>query len=221
MKKSAFVLSCCALALSATSASAAGMYVSGKLGLSVPPTLTASGADYWGTWADDVSFDTGMAINGAFGYDFNGFRAEAELGYQQNNLDTDDWREADRFGYYRSGTLSYADGDMTATTFFANGYYDFKNNSPFVPYLGVGIGYANIELNDVKVDPWDVGYSNDDGVFAYQLMAGVSYAINKTVALDFSYRYVGAADPSFDDYGGTTDFEFASHNFLLGARMSF
>ncbi|MCX5869340.1 MAG: outer membrane beta-barrel protein [Deltaproteobacteria bacterium] len=222
MKKSAFVLSCCVIALSATSASAAGMYVSGKLGLSVPPTLTLSGNDYWGTWADDISFNTGMAINAAFGYDFDNFRAEAEIGYQKNNFDKTDWQETDRFGNYSRGTGSFADGDMTSTSFFANGYYDFKNKSPFVPYLGAGIGYAIIKLNDVKSGPWDnYPYNNDDGVFAYQVMAGVSYVINKTVAIDLSYRYVGASDPSFDDFAGKTDFEFSSHNFLLGARVNF
>ena len=218
MKKLAIVLSCCALTLSATAASAAGVYISGKLGVTVTPTLTASGADGWGTWADDISFDTGLAINGAIGYDFDTFRAEVEVGYQKNDFDSS---ENYNNGIY-TGTTSFVNGDLTSNSLFANGYYDFKNNSPLVPYLGAGIGYANVELNHIRSDAGYGSYSNDDSVFAYKLMAGVSYAINKNVAIDLSYRYVGAANPSFDEgYGSTTDFEFSSHNFLLGARYTF
>ncbi|MBV5326239.1 MAG: porin family protein [Chlorobium sp.] len=222
MKKLAIVLSCCVITISATTASAAGVYVSGKLGFAVPPTLTASGADQWGTWSDDDSLDTGLAINGAIGYDFDTFRAEVEVGYQKNDFDSSDWTESDPEGT-RTGTTKYADGNLTSTSIFANGYYDFKNSSPFVPFLGAGIGYTKVKLNDIKADAGDQGFSADDSVFAYQIMAGVSYIINKNVAIDLSYRYVDAANPSFADDvdGSTTDFEFSSHNFLVGARYSF
>lgn len=217
MKKLALALSCCALTLSATAASAAGVYVSGNLGLSVPPDLTLT--ENYGAVSlyGDVSLDTGFALNGAVGYDFDNFRAEAEIGYQENDLDS--VKLSAGFGNFQFGLDPDfpVDGELEVMSYFANGYYDFKNTSAFTPFLGVGIGWATVDFNLDRLN-----YSNDDTVFAYQVMAGVSYALSKNMAFDLSYRYVGADDPTFSNaYTVDTEFEFSSHNFLLGVRYTF
>jgi len=222
MKKSTFLLSCCMVALSATAASAAGVYVGGNLGFAVPPTLTATEDNGWSGLAADVSFSSGLALTAAVGYDFDSFRVEGEFGYQQNNSDDTDWSITAYNNTATFATTSILNGNLAATTWMVNGYYDFKNNSPFTPFLGAGIGYAKVELNDITSHYYYGTYSVDDSVFAYQFMAGCSYNINKNIAIDLSYRYVASSNPTFTDgLGGSTDFEFKSHNFLLGGRYTF
>ena len=222
MKKYVLALSCCTLALSATMASAAGVYVSGNIGLAAPPALTATAADSREILNADISFSTGLALTGAVGYDFGGFRAEAELGYQQNNSDDTDWSLRGAHNTATFATTSFANCNLTSSTLFANGYYDFKNNSPFTPYLGAGLGVAKVELKDVSFGRFLTNYSADDTVFAYQFIAGTSYSITKNVAIDLSYRYVSSSEPSLDfGYGRGIDLEFSSHNFMLGGRYTF
>ena len=146
------------------------------------------------------------------------------MGYQENNSEDTDWSVSGYGNTATFATTSLLNGNLTSTTLMANGYYDFKSSSPFTPYLGMGLGAANVEIKNITGPLGnDLNYSVDDSVFAYQFIAGCSYAINKNIALDISYRYVGADDPSFDDsyYNRVTDFEFASHNFLFGGRYTF
>jgi len=193
-----------------TNASASeGLYVSGNVGISKVNDLTATGVDDQGTWSSDTSLDTGYAIHAALGYDFDPIRAEVELGYAKNDFDKIDTEKA-------------TNGDVTATTFFANAYYDFHNSSLFVPYLGAGLGYANISYNNLNVD-WEYPFDSHDSVFAYQFMAGIAFAINENLFADLSYRYIGTNDPSSmeDSYGSMIDFEYNAHNILLGAKYTF
>lgn len=54
-------------------------------------------------------------------------------------------------------------------------------------------------------------------MFAYQVGAGVGYALTPQVTLDVKYRYFATADPDFDG----TDMEYASHNIYAGIRLDF
>ena len=47
--------------------------------------------------------------------------------------------------------------------------------------------------------------------------AGVDYAVNEKITIDFKYRYLGTSDPEFD----TTTVEYSSHNFYAGIRAAF
>jgi opacity protein-like surface antigen len=69
-------------------------------------------------------------------------------------------------------------GNMNTYTALVNGYFDFKNDTRFTPFLGAGLGYA------------DVNKSNQDNAFAYQGIAGVSYAIDNNWALTAQYNYL-------------------------------
>jgi opacity protein-like surface antigen len=224
MKKMALILSCCALGMSASTASAAGMYVSGNAGFALANTLTTNYDDSAEILSVDMDFDTGWALTGAFGYDFDGFRTEFEMGYQQSNSKEADWSLHGRDQIMTFGTTSLLDYDLTATTYLANGYYDFKNNSPFTPFLGAGLGMVTVEINDFSLGMFDLNRDFDDTVFAYQISAGVSYAFSKNFAMDLTYRYLGADDPKYDGGDGlarSVESEFGSNNFMLGGRLAF
>ena len=131
---------------------------------------------------------------------------EVELAYQKN--------DADEVNLYGVG-LS-AGGETSCLAVLLNGYYDFTNNSGFTPFVSAGIGYAKVEVDDFSVLGTLIG-SADDKVFAYQIGAGVGFAVSEEVTLDFKYRFFGTADADL----GATETEFASHNFYVGLRLSF
>lgn len=195
------------LALTASAASAADgrPYVGLNAGAFMPTDSTVS--DFSGS--GDVEYDTGFTVSGTGGFQFNnGLRLEGELTYKQ--ADTD---KLTVFGF-----SSPVHSDISALGFMANIYYDFKNTSPFTPYIGGGMGFATLYLSDGTSNMGDWFWlEDDDTVFAYQLAAGVGFDVNKNVTIDLGYRYFGTSDPKF----GQLDAEFGSHNVTVGARYRF
>ena len=188
-----------------THAADKGMYVSGNLGLSIASDsdISVSGVD-----VAEISFDPGLVIGGALGYDYGNIRAEGEIAY--HFWDMDEITFGPLFlGCPCTGPI---DGDASALSFMLNGYYDFPvANSSLAPYLGGGIGVANITVDFA-------GFGDDsDVVFAYQFMAGIGFEINPSTTLTVGYRYFATTDPDFDGVEATVD----SHDFSLGARFMF
>jgi opacity protein-like surface antigen len=178
----------------------AAPYVSGNLGL-----VWVEDSDFKTDFGDraEISFDTGFGITGAIGNAFdNGFRAEGELGYRTNDMD--------EFSAPGFGSESI-DGDISALSLMANGYYDFMPGNTVSPFVGFGIGFANVEA-DI-----DFAGSEDDNVLAYQLAAGVAFPVNPNMNVDLQYRLFGTEDPDFDD----VEAEYTTHNLMVGLRYSF
>jgi OmpA-OmpF porin, OOP family len=183
-------------------AAAPGMYVSGNIGSAVlnDSTLTEPGISV------DAEFDTGLGITAALGYDMGGGRVELEFGYRSNDIDK-----------FSAGGMSVAGGgDVTSTSLMLNGYFDFKSQSQWTPFLGAGLGMAKVDVENVTIGNIVIGDA-DDTVFAYQFIAGLGYAVTPNTSIDISYRYFATADLDLEG----TDAEYDSHNFMIGARFSF
>lgn len=99
----------------------------------------------------------------------------------------------------------------------ANAYYDFKNSSIVTPYIGGGIGFANVNVGDGNVGGVQVWADDDDTVFAYQLAIGTGFDVTKELTIDLGYRYYATQDPSFE----LVDAEYSSHNVMVGLRYRF
>lgn len=213
--KRLLVIAVFALVFITTSAHAAdkGMYFSGNLGLSIASDsdLSAFGTDF-----AEISFDPGFNIGGAFGYDYGNIRAEFEIAY--HFWDMDEFSSKIVIPGICPPTCTVpVDGDASALSFMVNGYYDFPiANSSVVPYLGGGIGGANIN-GEITV----LGGDDNDTVFAYQFMAGIGFEINPKTTLTVGYRYFATTDPEFVILGLPTEFTVSSHDFSLGARFMF
>jgi len=170
------------LALSALPAAAAqGPYAGASLGFFIPHDSDASASA-------DVEYDLGGGLNLKGGFKFDDFRVEGEFGYKAADVD----RRA---------------ADITILSYMINGYYDVNVNSPLKPFLGVGIGLIN----------GDVDGFGDDTVFGYQFTAGASYPLDKNWNLDFYYRLQGSSD--FEQAGN--DLSYTSSNFNAGFRYNF
>jgi opacity protein-like surface antigen len=95
-----------------------------------------------------------------------------------------------------------------------NVFWDFRNKTRFIPYLGGGAGLAHYEVKNFDrvlaeySDPVtfeslrynSLTYSGfpqqgkaRDNRFAWHLGAGLAFQINETVIVDLSYRYVDMA----------------------------
>ncbi|MDX2493411.1 MAG: outer membrane beta-barrel protein [Desulfuromusa sp.] len=177
----------------------AEIYYSGNMGI-----VSASDSDIDdGFDTGELSFDDGFAVTGALGQTLGSTgRVEVELGYRTNNIDK---IKIDGLG------IANIDGDVTTLSLMGNGYYDIVTGSNFTPFIGAGIGVANIKAK------MDLVGSEDDTVFAYQLAAGGSLAINKNLSVDLQYRYFATADPDFDGL----EAEYNTHNLIFGLRLTF
>ncbi len=157
--------------------------------------------------------EAGMAFALATGYTFGNVRVEGEVTYQKNDLDS---LSLSVIGV-DLGSASIS-GDTSSTAFLINGYYDFKNTTSFTPFIGGGLGMANVDLGAITLDNYGpLTTSIDDNVFAYQLTFGVNYAFNSTVSLDLKYRYFATEDLEV----GSTKIEYSSHNIYAGVKIDF
>lgn len=183
------------LVAASTQAFAQGPYVGISGGASF---IHESDIEIIGAGSDKVSYDTGYGFGVNAGYNFDGFRIEAEISHRVADVD-------------KVAGISYSGADITVNSYMANGILDFKNNSAVTPFIGVGVGMLKGSLDDN-------GYKLDDTVLGYQAIAGVSIAANSNVSFDLSYKLQGAA-ADFEKDGGKLS--YMSSNVMAGIRYNF
>ena len=185
--------------------------------------LDDSDFDVLGTVDVDNEYDTGFVVAGAIGNNYGeiwslgSVRTELELSYRENDIDVHDVTAL-------GGELPGSTGEASTTALMVNVFNDFHNDTAFTPYLGAGIGYAWSDLDDYGVAAIPSVLDDDDSGFAWQLIAGVSYAVNDAVSLTADYRYFNAdADVTSTPGTGSTssDVDLDSHVIQFGLRYSF
>ena len=210
-------------------------YVSGNIGIS---WMSDSELDDIIGIADaidadaELGFSSGITLLGAFGCDYGDYRLEGELGYQANDVDS--------FGifipdYYDIGEDSAdldesidLDGDITVLSLLVNGYYDIDLGGGVELSPTVGVGVAQVSVDDVNVDMSNIPNGNGDGLdeigldisettFAYQAGIGLGIPLGDNIMLDARYRYFATTD--FTVLVVNTNIE--SHSALLGLRVGF
>jgi len=173
--------------------------------------------DISGSSSRSMSLDNGYGIGGSIGYLpnssiplLNSMRFEAEITYHQNNLNQIKTN---------SGSIS-GHGDYDTTAYMVNAFYDLPLNSRWSPYIGGGIGAANVKLTSGG----GAGNTNDsDSEFAYQGMVGIGYSPDTIPNTQWTlgYRYLATSDPKFAAAAGSINTEYSSHNIELGAKFRF
>ena len=196
-------------AATAASADTDGWYAGAEAGVNIVPTIRFDAEA--NTWRQTQ--DPGYAVLGQVGYGFGRIRLEGELGWRDNSLDK-----------LTTSTARSASGDISALSAMVNAYYDFATGTPITPYIGAGVG-------GVDVASHKIGYagtlitSDNDFVFGYQGIAGLSYAVSDTLSLKVDYRYLRTQKASLaldSAYGtGNGSGVYAAHTFLIGFTKSF
>jgi outer membrane autotransporter protein len=159
-------------------------------------------------------------IYAAVGYDFSAIspvtaRAELEYSYKHD----EDFNPT-----LRNKNLNRINNELRTQALMLNGFYDFKNQSAFTPYISAGVGVTHLR-NKQTLEGHTRSSTDDDNQFTWSAGVGATYAISKDVALDLSYRYVDAGEFNFKNSLGRketkTDVDLVSNEYLLGIRYNF
>ncbi|MCL9998749.1 MAG: outer membrane beta-barrel protein [Erythrobacter sp.] len=172
------------------------------------------------TLTTDNEVENGWGASAAFGRDFGRVRAEVEVGYSEN--DASSYSVSSPFVV----TLPQ-DGRNDITRYMGNVYVDLTTGG-IRPYVGAGLGAARVEVVTVATvaaaptAPPRRLIDDDDTVFAYQLMAGVSVPVTRRLRLNAQYRWFDAdLVRGLDARGQEFTRTIQGHNFDLGLRFTF
>ena len=124
-------------------------------------------------------------------------------------------------------------GSVSSAVFLVNGYVDLGTWYGVTPYLGAGAGLAHHSVGSVvdhAIGNTGGGFSaaTDKTNFAWALMAGLSYNVNRNLKLELGYRYLNMGQVSSGAIQcqpagiacnlETQRFNLASHDIRLGMR---
>lgn len=177
-----------AVSLPASSSADSGPYISFLVG----------GINSEDVNADDVNveYDTGFAFAGQFGYNFQNIRLGGEFGYQIADGESDaDVRE-----------------EISTTRFTLNGYFDIPLAPTFGPYVGGGLGVANLRSGDDLSD----GFDDEDSAFTWHGEVGLNIGLNDRFFVGPAYRYQWIDS----NIGGQSE-PLVSHIFGVSLRYQF
>lgn len=204
------------------SAHAASPYIEGQLGMANADSVdtntyngTASGITAVGLRAS-LEYDNSATFGVEFGFKdviIPNLRIGASI--QTLNFDLD---SAEINGSITNGATTFT-GPVTVTSadlssagltfdnrvnlFMVNTYYDFKTSTNFTPFVGFGIGLADIE-------------NAKDNEFAYSLNAGAKYNIDKNMYVGAKAVYTRVSGPE-DELGiKFNDIDVYSANLSIG-----
>jgi OOP family OmpA-OmpF porin len=204
LARTAVACAICTLYPAAASAQyTTGPYVSLGAGANFTQEADTSGAGI----DTEYEFNSGPAVVGALGYGFgNGFRVEGEINYRNNDID--------------KASTGAASGKFSSWGFLANGLYDIMLGWPVTPFVGGGIGVADVSWRaSVPGSALSVGQAEPR--FAYQAIGGLSYAITDQLKADASYRYFATTDPVENISAGKVSTQYRNHTILLALRWEF
>lgn len=144
----------------------------------------------------NVDGKVGFAGEAGVGYAFDdGFRVEGTANYLVNRVRPS----------LDARTAVDAGGITRTTALMVSGYYDFIRDGAFTPYIGVGVGAANVDARIARVAGLAAGGSSirdRDWAFAYQGTVGIAYRVTPSITLDLSGRYLGTTRLDLDGSTG-------------------
>jgi opacity protein-like surface antigen len=182
-----------------------------------------------------MGWDSSMFFGVGAGYKFNDwFRVDVTGEYRgkANFHGSDVIRTVDG-----PGVNNYS-GSKSEWVFMANAYVDLGTWWCITPYIGAGIGGANVKISGF----YETGINNDGNVtvgayytrdsskwnFAWALHAGLTYKVTQSMSIDLGYRYIDLGDATTGTgrtYDGTVTsgrpFTFNhiySHDLKIGVR---
>jgi len=164
----------------------------------------------------------GVDVDLIAGYDFGGFRAEAEVGYKRASIDEVSLSNE----FSDDGTIDI-DGSVRVWSAMVNLLADFSDDeSGWSGFVGPGIGAANVRYNlgsdDFEGNDFDIeDDSSSDSALAWQITAGVRKAISYNLDLGLKYRFFNVRKLDFGDDEASLRGRFRSHSLLASLVYNF
>ena len=113
--------------------------------------------------------------------------------------------------------------ESDVSSYMVYGYKDFKNDSKFTPYAGIGLGIASLSSKDQTVSA--VGTTlkvngGDESVFSYALKGGFAYEVadNTSLYSEATYQNFGSYDVTKNNL--TTNYDSTNY-FAVTAGLRF
>ena len=166
---------------------------------------------------NSIEADTGFDLGGFVGYDFGGFRLEAETSYRDYNIDS--------FAAGAAGTTfnnspgqsgSFpANGGIDSLSFMLNGMLDFGDDDGLQGFVGAGVGVARTSVEAILGASGPATLDDSDTGLAWQALAGIRAPLNDRWDIGLKYRLFNAQDVSLTDVAGRTlENDIRSHSLL-------
>lgn len=153
----------------------------------------------------DTGYTLGVAVGAAVTPNLS---VELEYAYRKADFTVSDRDEGDQ-----------TDGDTSAKALMVNALYVFDGMGPtgaVQPYLGAGIGAANVEMSAGGQD------FDADRLLAYQLIGGVGYKVNPNVSLFAEGRWFQTESDKFEGPDQESfDGKYETFDLLVGMRFAF
>ncbi|TVR06053.1 MAG: porin family protein [Salinarimonadaceae bacterium] len=189
-------------------------------------------------WLDKGKFRPATTIGAGFGYQFNSwFRADVTGEYRSSSNFTarDRYPDAGLPGGFGYNDFSATKSELLT---LVNAYLDLGTWSGFTPYIGVGGGFARVDIKNFR--DWNELRNVDARApngsrwnFAWALHAGFAYDLTDQLKLDVGYRFVslgkgrtGGPPRAIGAAGGFTTQPWVfndiySHDIRAGLRWTF
>ena len=180
-----------------------------------------------------ANYKVGYDVDGIIGYDFGGFRAEFEIGYKDNRVDSFGVNAGGLpvfpiglgAGVPAVGNYTSAAGNARELSFMTNGLFDFGGKEPgsFGGFVGGGVGVARVKQSHYQFVKFGGQFLDDsDTRFAWQLLAGVYKPLSQHVDLTLKYRFFNVENVrTFTVPGPETHSRWRSHSLLVGLTYRF
>jgi opacity protein-like surface antigen len=192
----------------ASAAPASGQYIAVSGGLIGKTDYDYGFANGWSVDADVKSGAQGaIAWGSSIGANWRG---EIALGYRSQKVDS--------ALISNVGVFAASGGKVKALSIDLNGYYDFPVSGPVKPYLGAGVGVAQVKIDD--------GLLDDKGdALTLQAMAGASVAVSPRISLfaEGRYQYTGSIKVKTTSPAGERHekLNMTAPGAVVGARFAF
>ncbi len=200
--------------VSATTASAEGIYVSGFGGLSVLPSEEFTIGD--GITVHVFDYEAGYSFGGVIGTHLaENIRAEFELSRFSSDVN--------RLRVPEAPLTTGLSGEAQGTAGLVNVWFDWENDSAISPYAGLGLGFGRVTMDTIEPGFGAILVGSDIGLAA-QAGAGIRFAASNNATVDLGYRLKTIRDLGFfvPDLGAdTTDFNMNMHQLQLGLTYEF
>ncbi len=178
--------------------------------------------------ATTIDYNVGFDGDGIIGYDFGGFRLEAEVGYKEATLETFTSTTTTPFptaaGPVTSippGRYEASGGETNVLSFMVNGLLDFGDDDGISGFVGGGVGVARVK-NIVVLNNVGSSLNDSDTGFAFQGLAGVRVPLSEKIDAGLKYRFFNADRVNLIDLGGrSTNGRFRSHSLLASLIYNF
>jgi len=216
-----------------------GFYIAPELGVAFQQDVNLQnvnyvaevlGADLVGTAGGSLTMSAGIRFNLPIGYQpVDWFAVEFAPGII--------WNKMSSYNLQLNGTIDTTSASTTLPLDIEGGYYQvplvvnfiFKipTNSPWVPYIGGGIGASYTYMNWTRASYGSVSedLSNVDGScwsLAYQGIAGLDYKITDEISLGLKYIFTGTGNQNFGGSFQDLDTKGSySQNVMLNCTVNF